>query len=442
MIGSILAGAAGVTATALAAGLGWRRQGQRRAAEGLAIAGPGGIVEEGFVRVGSVDQWIGIRGEDRTNPALLVLHGGPGAPFSMFTPVMRAWEREFTIVQWDQPGAGKTFGRNGAAGCAPLSFARLIDDAARVAEHVRERLQVPLVLLAGSMGNMIGAPLARRRPDLFAAYVATDFGVGRDNEARSYAQTLARLREAGNRRGVAELEAIGAEPWRWDLQAWQRKQRWILKTDPRMREVGRTLLMPSILTAPGYTLRDVFDLQRGMEFSAAQLYGEFIRYDVRREGTRFELPFFLFQGDDDVFTQSEPAQQFFAEVEAPHKEFAAIRDAGHFAAFTRPQEFLEELRVRVLPQVLPATTRRRAWLAQVEESGERVALRLDDRTIYEGTILEVEGETVMLSPAVGPFDLMNPAWNEDWLLRGVAISIEEIVAYVDDRGRWRALIRD
>ncbi|MFY0532323.1 alpha/beta fold hydrolase [Nannocystis pusilla] len=209
-----------------------------------------------------------------------------------------------------------------------------------------------------------------------------------------------------------------------------------------MREVGRTLLMPSILTAPGYTLRDVFDLQRGMTFSAAQVYAEFIRYDVRREGTRFELPFFLFQGDDDVFTQSEPAQQFFAEVEAPHKEFAAIRDAGHFAAFTRPREFIEELRVRVLPQVLPATTRRRAWLAQVEASGERVALRLDDRTSYEGTILEVGDETVRLSPAVGPFDLMNPEWNEDWLLRGVPIAIEEIVAYVDDRGRWRALIRD
>lgn len=359
MIGSILAGAAGVTATALAAGLGWRRQAQRRAATGLAIAGPGGIVEEGFVRIGAIEQWIGIRGEDRTNPALLVLHGGPGAPFSMFTPVMRAWEREFTIVQWDQPGAGKTFGRNGAAGCAPLSFARLIDDAARVAEHVRARLQVPLVLLAGSMGNMIGAPLARRRPDLFAAYVATDFGVGRDNEAGSYAQTLARLREAGERRGVAELEAIGAEPWRWDLQAWQRKQRWVLKTDRRMREVGRTLLMPSILTAPGYTLRDVFDLQRGMEFSAAQLYDEFIQYDVRREGTRFELPFFLFQGDDDVFTQIEPAQAFFAEVAAPHKEFAAIRDAGHFAAFTRPREFLQELRTRVLPRIVTGSSRSR-----------------------------------------------------------------------------------
>ncbi|WAS97971.1 alpha/beta fold hydrolase [Nannocystis punicea] len=352
MFGSILAGAAGLTAASLIAGLGWRRTAQRRVAKGLETRSPAAIVEEGFVRIGAIDQWIGIRGEDRSNPALLVLHGGPGAPFSMFTPVMRAWEDDFTIVQWDQRGAGKTFGRNRAAGCAPLSFARLVADAIEVAEHVRARLQpAPLVLLAGSMGNMIGLPLARRRPDLFAAYVATDMGVDLRNETRSYAQTLARLSSAGTRRGVRELEAIGADPSRWDLQAWQRKQRWIMKTDRRMRAVGRTLLMPSILTAPGYTLRDVLDLQRGMEFSAAQLFAEFMRYDARREGTRLGLPFFLFQGDDDIFTQAEPAQELFAEVAAPHKEFALIREAGHFAAFTRPQQFLEELRARVLPQI-------------------------------------------------------------------------------------------
>ncbi|MCY1005344.1 hypothetical protein OV079_07115 [Nannocystis pusilla] len=113
MIGSILAGAAGVTAASLVAGLGWRRRAQRRAAEGLAIAGSGGIVEEGFVRIGSIDQWIGIRGEDRTNPALLVLHGGPGAPFSMFTPVMRAWSATSRSCSGTSRGPAR---RSGATG--------------------------------------------------------------------------------------------------------------------------------------------------------------------------------------------------------------------------------------------------------------------------------------------------------------------------------------
>lgn len=355
MIATILAGAAGVTTAAAAAGLTWRRLAQRRLARELTIASAHGLVEEGFVRIGGIDQWLGIRGEDRRNPALLVLHGGPGAPFSLFTPVMRGWERDFTIVQWDQRGAGKTIGRSGKAGSGELSLARLLADAIEVAEWVRARLRpAPLIVLAGSMGNLIGAPLARRRPDLFAAYVATDFGVDARNEALSYQVTLERLRARGDRRGAAVLEQMGADPSRWDLRAWHRKQRLIMKTDPRMRVVGRELLMPAILTAPGYSLRDIRDLQVGMAFSAERLFAEYMQHDARREGTRFELPFFLFQGDDDVFTATALAAEFFADVAAPHKEFALLRDAGHFAAFTRPAQFLAELQTRVLPRVRPA----------------------------------------------------------------------------------------
>jgi hypothetical protein len=31
-----------------------------------------------FVPLGSLEQWISIRAEDRSNPVLLVVHGGPG----------------------------------------------------------------------------------------------------------------------------------------------------------------------------------------------------------------------------------------------------------------------------------------------------------------------------------------------------------------------------
>jgi pimeloyl-ACP methyl ester carboxylesterase len=77
------------------------------------------------------------------------------------------------------------------------------------------------------------------------------------------------------------------------------------------------------------------------------MFQELRAYDARRLGTRFEVPFYLFQGERDVITLTSLATEYFDEVQAPTKELALITDAGHFAAFTQPDRFLAELLTRV-----------------------------------------------------------------------------------------------
>jgi hypothetical protein len=43
-----------------------------------AQAPTGQIARVLFVSLGGLEQWISIRGEDRSNPVLHVVHGGPG----------------------------------------------------------------------------------------------------------------------------------------------------------------------------------------------------------------------------------------------------------------------------------------------------------------------------------------------------------------------------
>ena len=42
------------------------------------IVSPRGIERVQTVHIGGIEQWVSIRGTDRRNPVLLVLHGGPG----------------------------------------------------------------------------------------------------------------------------------------------------------------------------------------------------------------------------------------------------------------------------------------------------------------------------------------------------------------------------
>jgi hypothetical protein len=43
-------------------------------------------------------------------------------------------------------------------------------------------------------------------------------------------------------------------------------------------------------------------------------------FNVWKLGTRFDVPFFLFQGDTDVMTVTSLAEEYFAEMELPAKE--------------------------------------------------------------------------------------------------------------------------
>lgn len=63
--------------------------------------------------LGGIEQWVTIKGGSCANPVILFLDGGPGNTLSPYADsIYGSWEKDFTLVQWDQRGAGRTYGRN------------------------------------------------------------------------------------------------------------------------------------------------------------------------------------------------------------------------------------------------------------------------------------------------------------------------------------------
>src|SRR3546814_18968480 len=63
------------------------------------IVAPTGIQETSKARIGGIDQWINVRGQDRDNPVILFIHGGPASP--LLPPpweFQRPPEEYFTVV--------------------------------------------------------------------------------------------------------------------------------------------------------------------------------------------------------------------------------------------------------------------------------------------------------------------------------------------------------
>jgi pimeloyl-ACP methyl ester carboxylesterase len=103
------------------------------------------------VPIGGINQWITIRGQNRDNPVVLFLHGGPGTPTNLLDfPFAKAWTSSFTLVQWDQRGAGKTFG-NGGTSAADMTINRMTQDGIELAQYLRGHLEKNKIFIVGAL---------------------------------------------------------------------------------------------------------------------------------------------------------------------------------------------------------------------------------------------------------------------------------------------------
>jgi pimeloyl-ACP methyl ester carboxylesterase len=343
----------GLPAAVAAALAGCRALAQAQGAQRLALSGPDAIDEAGFVPIGGIDQWVSIRGEARANPVLVILHGGPGSALQLISQAaLRPWEADFTVVHWDQRGAGRTFGRNGPKGSGELSIDRVAADAVEVVQHALARTgqaKAKAILLGASWGTIVGVAAARLRPDLLHAYVGAGQVVDMAaNEEVSYDGLMARLRERGARKAEARLAALGPPPYA-SLQVLV-KQRRILSAYPPRSERGLfRRLFGVVLTAPGVRLADIRDWFAGVRFSTRSLYAEMMAYCDRTAAPAIPVPVVIIQGEEDIQTPTSLARAYFETLDAPQKVFVVIPGGGHTALIAMAETFHEALRTHVRP---------------------------------------------------------------------------------------------
>ena len=319
---------------------------------GRARAADRRIDESGFVTIGGIEQWIGIQGEDARNPAILYLHGGPAEAQSPFLKEFVPWETDFTVVNWDQRGAGKTFGKNGLStpGMEPpdVALQRMCEDVREVAQYACQRLKQKKVILVGqSWGTLLGLRAARQWPELFHAFVATGFFVSWSDTVRSL--TNATRQQAMAVRDQAALDALAetATLPETDMKRFSAasKYRWA-PTDLEYMKIQQEF----IGTPPFPEHGDVADWTGASGFSIPRLLPILIGYDSRKFGLDIPVPFFVVQGRDDHVTPIDAAEAFLAEARAPQKKLVPIA-GGHFACFTNAAEFVGALRQYVRPVV-------------------------------------------------------------------------------------------
>jgi len=325
------------------------------------IVSPQGVQELKTVEINGIRQWISVRGNDRRNPILLYVHGGPGSVEMVESyGYQRPWEDFFTVVQWDQRGAGKTYASNTPEAMAPgMSIDGMVRDAEEMIRYLMETYGKKKVFVLGhSWGSIVGEEVARRHPEWLHAYLgAGQMADSPASEAIGYQWELDQARKEGNATAIRELEALAPYPGpagqltlerismqrKWNIYygglAWGRKE---YKPFDDARKLS-----------PDYSNEEVAAIDKGSLFSLQYLLIPMMAVDFSKN-TRFDCPIFIFNGRHDYTTSFEVTERWFATLHAPVKKMFWFENSAHMMMQEQPGLFLMHLVNDVRPLAVRA----------------------------------------------------------------------------------------
>jgi pimeloyl-ACP methyl ester carboxylesterase len=310
------------------------------------IVTPDGVQENYQLRAGGVDHWVYARGADRANPVILFVHGGPASPLAPTSwQFQRPVEEYFTVVTYDQRGAGRTLRTTPPESIAEtLQTTQYVADAIELAEQVRSRYGVEkLVLIGHSWGTIIAMQAALERPDLFSVYL----GIGqiisaRANEALCFEYALEQAQARQHAEALEELASIapypGDVPLTPDRIIIARKwaQYWGGLSAYRDDSL---YYFESPMLSPEYTVEETETIGEGNMLTLPRVLDQMLATDYT-DVTEFPIPVLMLLGRHDYTTPAQPAADWIEAVEAPYKQGIWFEHSAHLAPWEEPGKYL------------------------------------------------------------------------------------------------------
>lgn len=307
-----------------------------------------GIQKAEYIIIGGTPQYIQMRGQDISNPVIIMLHGGPGNNMAYYSYYWQAdFEQDYMIVHWDQRGCGNTYYHNKEAEKPTLDL--LLSDLDELVDYIcLEYSKKKVIIMGHSWGTFLGGIYAGKHPEKVMAYVAIsqmlDFKKSEQvsaQEAIRLANTLGKVQDAREIGEKLELimtyQKLGKQEASEFLKFRQLKEKY-LPSQYGNRMISLRLFSPYMTWSD---LKWMLSFEKLLT-SNSELYkvlfsdGKLSMYDYNLQ---YEVPVIIFMGDCDWTTPHSMALHYFNNISAPNKEFITIENAGHIPFVDKPKDF-------------------------------------------------------------------------------------------------------
>ncbi|MDM5186369.1 alpha/beta hydrolase [Bacillus sp. DX4.1] len=302
------------------------------------IKGDNGISTLEQVEINGSGHEIMIRGNDKDNPVIIFVHGGPGCPEIPYADKYQdLLETKFTVVHYDQRASGKSY--HFFEDYSNLSSDLLVEDLLAMTDYISERLGKEKVILIGhSYGTYIGMQAAYKAPEKYEAYI----GIGQmsdtvESEIDSLNYVINQAQNVGNTDDVLYLQGLTEKIKNGDTYT---PRNYVMKYGGSSRLIdnpdGNNIGM---LFSSEYNLLDVIRYNYGLSYSQKILLKEDLKNPLPTIVTKLKLPCYFIMGKYDYNTSSNAAKKYFDMIEANKKEFIAFEQSAHYPQFEEKEKF-------------------------------------------------------------------------------------------------------
>ena len=318
------------------------------------------ISEMKYVKIGGIEQFMLIRGKSKDNPILLILHGGPGTPeTSPLRKYNSKLEEYYTVVYWEQRGAGKSFNKN--IPDSSMTLDQFIEDTHELTSYLKEQFKKDKIFLLGhSWGTFLGVKTINKYPNDYHAYVGIgQVGDQSKSEKLSYQFVLKKATEMNNIEALKDLNEIGEFEFSNENFNLRSIMNWMTTERKWVMKFGGTTYNPdnfvdivffSILFDKEYTIGEKIKSFRGAQLAVTHLFPVVINSNLSKTDSELEIPIYILQGINDYQACHSVAKEYFDSLKAPKKEFITFDKSAHMVPFEEPEKFNDIMINKVLKE--------------------------------------------------------------------------------------------
>lgn len=300
------------------------------------------------VKLGGFEQSILIRTQDISNPVLLVLHGGPGATMMPFIEYIQpsVLEKNFTVVHWDQRGAGKSY--DPSLTLADLSSEHLVSDALELTNILRQRFKQDKIFLTGqSWGSALGFLVIRQDTSPYHAYIASG---ERISWVDSHKASLEWVKKKANEAQETEIldQIAQMEPFDVndinDVEVLYKGLAHYRGGDVYTEGLWDEMMGYALGgNSPYYTTGELETYVTGIRITQEAIEPFATSYDLRKSSTKWDIPVHFIQGEFDYNTPEILSRAYYNTLDVPAKSYTVIKNAGHAMMYDKPDAWAAAL---------------------------------------------------------------------------------------------------